>query len=124
ETVRLLRARSVADLRDAVVWLPIGQRPTRVRTAPRRRRGRAYARPMLRALILVARWIGEAHDRWFAAVGRLRPLYAVYAALRVRFDRVREENDLLRARLGRLEPHRRPHYRPWERLRILWHQAK
>src|SRR5882672_8737854 len=79
---------------------------------------------MLRALLLVARGIADAHDRWFAAVARLRPLYAEHAALRVRFERVREENDLPRARLCRLEPHRRPHYRPWERLRVLWHQAK
>lgn len=27
-------------------------------------------------------------------------------------------------RVLRLEPRRRPHYRPWERLTILWHQAR
>src|SRR5262245_40870208 len=79
---------------------------------------------MLRALVLVARWIGEAHDRWRAHVARVRPLALELDVLRGRVERLREENDLLRTRLRRLAPHRRPHYRPWERLRILWHQAR
>src|SRR5262245_52748052 len=79
---------------------------------------------MLRALARVADWISRAHDGWLAVVARVRPLHAEHAALRARFDRLREENDLLRARLRRLAPHRRPHYRPWERLRILWHQTR
>jgi putative transposase len=79
---------------------------------------------MLRALVLVARGIGAAHDRWRVAVARARPLSVEIAVLRGRTERLREENDLLRARLRRLEPHRRPHYRPWERLQILWHQPR
>ena len=35
--------------------------------------------------------------------------------------RLQAENDLLRRRLRRLPGRRRPRYRPWERLRILWH---
>jgi hypothetical protein len=79
---------------------------------------------MLRALVLVVDWIAHAHDRWLAALARLRPLHAEHAALRARCERLREENDLLRARLRRLEPHRRPHYKPWDRLRILCHQTR
>ena len=48
------------------------------------------------------------------------------ARLAVKLDQARneaallaEENDLLRARLSRLNPHARPHYTPIERMRIL-----
>src|SRR5262249_21731103 len=68
--------------------------------------------------------ISQAHDRWLAAIARVRPLHAEHAALRVRFERVREENELLRARLRRIEPHRRPHYKPSERLLIVSHQTR
>jgi len=79
---------------------------------------------MISAHIRVADWIAKAHDRWLAALARLRPLHAEHAALRVRNERLREENELLRARLGRLEPHRRPRYKPWDRLRILCHRTR
>jgi transposase-like protein len=53
-----------------------------------------------------------------------RPLGAEILALRERLAMVQAENDLLRARLGRMEPHHRPRYAPWERLRILLHRAR
>jgi putative transposase len=79
---------------------------------------------MLRALLVVARWVASAHDRVFAEVARRRPLSAEIAVLHERVDRLRAENDLLRTRLRRLDPRRRPRYRPWERLRILWHRSR
>jgi transposase len=79
---------------------------------------------MTRALTFIARWIAVAHDRWRAEVSRHRPLHAEVDELREALQRLREENDLLRARLRRLDPRRRPRYRPFERLRILWHKAR
>ncbi len=79
---------------------------------------------MTRALLLVARWIAVAHDRWRAAISRRFPLRVRIDALEETVARLREENDLLRARLRRMEPRRRPRYAPVERLRILWHQAR
>jgi putative transposase len=79
---------------------------------------------MVRALLLVAREIALGHDRWCAAIARRRPLAAEIAALRETAERQRAENDLLRARLRRVHPRRRPRYRPWERLAILWHRAR
>jgi len=79
---------------------------------------------MLRALLLVAREIALAHDRWLARLSRRRPLAAENAALRETVERQRAENELLRARLRRLHPRRRPRYKPWERLAILWHRAR
>lgn len=79
---------------------------------------------MIRALLLVARWIGLAHDRWRAQVRRRRSLSAEVDALHEAVARLRAENDLLRARLFRLDPHRRPHFRPWERLAILLHRVR
>ena len=78
---------------------------------------------MIRPLFLIARWIAAAHDRWCATTATRRPLTVEFAALKERVERLRAENELLRARLDRIEPRRRPHYRPWERLSILWHQA-
>ncbi|MCK6460201.1 MAG: DDE-type integrase/transposase/recombinase, partial [Planctomycetes bacterium] len=77
---------------------------------------------MLRALLLVAREIALAHDHWLSYLVR-RPL-AENAALRETIERQRAQIDLLRARLLRLDPRRRPRYRPWERLAILWHRAR
>ena len=79
---------------------------------------------MVKALLLIARWISQAHDRWCAETATRRPLAVEVAVLKERVERLRAENDLLRARLGRIDPRRRPHYRPWERLSILWHQAR
>ena len=79
---------------------------------------------MLRALLLVAREIALAHDRWLAQLVRRRPLAAEIAALRETVERQRAQIELLRARLLRLDPRRRPRYRAWERLAILWHSAR
>ncbi len=79
---------------------------------------------MPRALLLVARWIAAAHDHWRAAASRRFPLRARIDVLEETVARLREENDLLRARLRRMDPRRRPRNAPVERLRILWHQAR
>ncbi len=79
---------------------------------------------MNRALLLVARWIGIAHDRWRQKIARRRPLSAELDFLREGLERLREENELLRARIRRLGRHGRPRYKPWERLAILVHKAR
>jgi putative transposase len=79
---------------------------------------------MTRALLLVARWIATAHDRWRTVAFRRFPLRTRIDFLEETVQRLREENDLLRARLRRVDARRRPRYRPFERLRILWHQAR
>lgn len=84
----------------------------------------AYASAMVRALLLVAREIALAHDHWRARFARRRPLAAENAALRETVDRQRAQIELLRARLLRLHPRRRPRYRAWERLAILWHRSR
>lgn len=77
---------------------------------------------MNRSLILMAGWIGQAMAVWLSTLKR--PLAAEVAALRERLEKLRSENELLRARLERIEPHRRPFYAPWERLGILLHRAR
>jgi len=77
---------------------------------------------MTRALILIAGWMERAFEEWIATLRR--PLAAEVAALRERNERLRAENELLRLRLERVDPHRRPHYAPWERLAILWHRSR
>ena len=79
---------------------------------------------MYEALILIARSIALAHDRWRTDVGRRRPLSGKIAVLEERAERLEAENTLLRARLLRVPARRRPHYRPHERLEILWHAAR
>ena len=92
--------------------------------AARARRQRPYLGAMLRALLLVAREIALAHDCWLAGLARRRPLVAENAALRETVEPQRAQIELLRARLRRLDPRRRPRYRPWERLATLWHRAR
>ncbi|MGH7163191.1 MAG: DDE-type integrase/transposase/recombinase [Planctomycetota bacterium] len=77
---------------------------------------------MLRALLVVARAIALAHDRF--RVARCRALASEIGVLRERIARLEAENGLLRARLHRLHPRRRPRYRSWDRLAILWHRAR
>ncbi len=77
---------------------------------------------MNRALLLVAGWVGQAVALWLST--SRRPLVAEIVALRERLEKLRAECDLLRARLWRIEPHSRPHYKPTERLAILWHRAR
>jgi putative transposase len=79
---------------------------------------------MIRALLLVARWIAVAHDRWRAETAKRRPLSAEIDALRELVARLRSENDLLRARLRRVPLRRRPRYGGYERLLILIHEAR
>src|SRR5512139_2649579 len=79
---------------------------------------------MLRALLLIHRWIAIAHDRWRAQVARRHPLSARIDELEERVRRLQQENELLRARLRRVPLRRRPRYRRWERLLILVHQAR
>ena len=79
---------------------------------------------MHEALILIARAIALAHDQWRSTIGRRRPLSGKIAVLEGRLERLEAENTLLRARLLRVPARRRPHYRPHERLEILWHAAR
>ncbi len=77
---------------------------------------------MNRALLLVAGWIGQGVALWLSAPKR--PLADEVVALRERLEKLRTQNELLRARLGRIEPHHRPRYAPWERLQLLLHRAR
>jgi transposase-like protein len=79
---------------------------------------------MHEALMLIARAIALAHDRWRARVGTRRPLSGKIAVLEELVQRLEAENALLRARFLRLPARRRPRYRPHERLEILWHAAR
>ncbi len=79
---------------------------------------------MHEALILFARAIALAHDHWRRSVGRRRPLSGKIAVLEERVEQLEAENGLLRARFARVASRRRPHYRPHERLEILWHAAR
>jgi len=74
------------------------------------------------ALILIAGWVGRGFARGLSSLKR--PLGTEVAALHERLEKLGAENDLLRARLSRIAPHRRPFYRPWERLAILLHRAR
>lgn len=78
---------------------------------------------MIEALLAVSRSIAEAHHRWRQGLGR-RPLSGEIARLEARLRRVETENELLRRRILRVPARRRPYYRPWERLEILWHRAR
>src|SRR5205085_6416889 len=80
--------------------------------------------PMLRALLAVARTIARAHETWRSRAAPRRPMLVEISVLRERIEKLRSENDLLRARLRRLQPRRRPHYKPFDRLAILWHAAR
>jgi len=79
---------------------------------------------MHEALITIANMIALAHDHWRATAGRRRPLAGKVAVLEEQAQRLRAECALLRARMQRVPPMRRPHYRQDERLEILWHAAR
>jgi hypothetical protein len=55
---------------------------------------------MNRVLLLVARWIAAAHDCWRESVARRSPLRGEIDFLRDALQRLRDEDDLLRARLS------------------------
>lgn len=76
--------------------------------------GRRWARALLAAASILARVEG-------IVLKRRRPSERLLHALEQDLRRLQAENDLLRKRLRRLPGRRRPRYRPWERLRILWH---
>ena len=79
---------------------------------------------MHEALIVIARAISFAHDRWRLTIGRRRPLSGRIGILEERVRRLEVESTLRRTRLRRLPARRRPHYRRHERLEILWHAAR
>ena len=79
---------------------------------------------MRQALLAVARSIALAVHRWRTSATPRRPMVVEICVLRERLEGLREQNDLLRARLRRLAPKRRPHYRRHERLAILWHATR
>ena len=79
---------------------------------------------MIQTLLLISRWIGQAHDLWRARFGRLRPLAAEIDLLHEQLEQLRRENEILRTRLLRLPPRRRPRFRPWQRLQILLHASR
>ena len=54
---------------------------------------------MHQALLLVARAIALAHDRWRSTIGRRRPLSGKFAVLEERVERLEAENRMLRSRL-------------------------
>jgi len=79
---------------------------------------------MHEALILIARAIALAHDHWRGTIGRRRPLSGKIDVLEDQVQRLRAENELLRARWLRVPAKRRPHYRRNERMDILWHATR
>ena len=79
---------------------------------------------MLKAILAVARSIAAANDRWRARSASRRPMRVEIAVLRERVEGLCQENDLLRARLRRVAPRKRPHFRRHERLAILWHAER
>jgi len=79
---------------------------------------------MLHALLTVAQLLARAHDQCRLMMAPRRSLQAEVAALRERLEGARAQNEMLRARLKRVPPRRRPHFRMFERLEILWHAAR
>ena len=79
---------------------------------------------MICSLLLVSRWIGQAHDHWRVRAASRRPLAAEIDLLHERLEQLRGENEILRTRLLRLAPRRRPRFRPWQRLQILLHASR
>src|SRR5262245_52584170 len=75
---------------------------------------RRWARALLAAASILARVEG-------IVLERRRPSERLLHALEQDIRRLQAENELLRKRLRRLPGRRRPRYRAWERLRILWH---
>ena len=79
---------------------------------------------MIPTLLLISRWIGQAHDHWRVRTASRRPLAAEIDLLHERLEQLRGENEILRTRLLRLAPRRRPRFRPWQRLQILLHASR
>ena len=79
---------------------------------------------MIQTLLLISRWIGQAHDLWRARISSRRPLAAEIDVLYERIEQLQSENKILRTRLLRLLPRRRPRFKPWQRLQILLHASR
>jgi transposase InsO family protein len=77
---------------------------------------------MNRALLLIHGWIADAFATWLSTLRG--PLARELASLLAVNERLRQENDVLRARLARMPGRERPRYQPHERLAILVHQAR
>ena len=79
---------------------------------------------LIPAVVLIAGWIGRAHDRWRARAARRFSLRAEVDALHEALGMAQAEARLLRGRFARLNPHKRPDYLPHERLEILAHAQR
>jgi transposase InsO family protein len=77
---------------------------------------------MKRALLLIHGWIADAFATWLSTLRG--PLARELASLLAANERLRLENELLRARLARMPGRDRPRYQPHERLAILAHHAR
>ena len=84
----------------------------------------AYSSDMLQAILAVSRVIAVATNRWRLRAADRHPMRVEISVLKEKVEALREQNDLLRARLGRIPPRHRPHYRRHERLAILAHAAR
>lgn len=84
--------------------------------------GKRFDRALLRVALLLARASMLARGV-LAAKGGFGAVSAELDALRSDRDRWREEALILRARLERLEPRKRPWYAAGARFAILWHRA-
>jgi putative transposase len=76
---------------------------------------------MIKALLAAAHLIGVAVNKWRTKAVRRHPLAVEISVLKEKLEAAREQNDILRARMRRLDPRRRGHYRAHERLAILLH---
>lgn len=83
----------------------------------------SFPRALLSVASLLAQSMFLARER-LGERGRQGRLLAELSAARETCQRLRNENHLLRERLGRLPGVRRPRYRSWDRFRILWHRAR
>jgi hypothetical protein len=79
---------------------------------------------MIKALLATPRLIGVAVNKWRTKVARRHPLAVEISILKEKLEVTREQNDILRARMRRLDPRRRGPYRSNERLAILLHAER
>ena len=79
---------------------------------------------MIQTLLLISRWIGQAHDQWRSNTASRRPKAAEIDLLHEQIEQLQSENKILRTRLLRLPPRKRPRFKPWQRLQILIHASR
>ena len=65
---------------------------------------------MNRSLLLIADWMGRALALQISRIRR--PLSAETASLHERIEKLRTENSILRARIDRIDPRKRPRFEP------------